>query len=101
MADAFVRWSQSNENGVFARGYMRKSGVQECIQRFETQASEVLKNTGADHVIYAVKHYGEQNSDGTSDLQEVRFYMVPLSDEEFHKRTSLIDNAVVYAVHKR
>lgn len=62
-------------------------------------ASKVLEETGADHVIYATKEYDE-----AEEVKEINLYMVPLSDEEFEKRTDLYckkSKGIIYAVHKR
>ena len=58
-------------------------------------ASEV--RGGADHVLYGVKEY---DSDG--NLDTVRFYLEPMSEQEFEDR--VVKNSAgmtVYAVHKR
>lgn len=102
--DAFVRWTQWNETGVFASGHIMKSEVEGQLQRFEKQAKQALEETGVDHVIYGAKVYSDcTDEDGNkrSVLTEVRFYMLTLDDEEFYKRTSAVKNEVIYALHKR
>ena len=61
-------------------------------------ASKVLEETGADHVIYATKEYDEAD-----EVKEIDLYMIPLSDEEFRKRTDAwqkINKGIIYATHK-
>ena len=101
MKNEFVRWTQWNELGVIASGYIRVSEIQMQIRRFEKKASKVLEETGADHVVYAVKHFSEAMPNEPSELQEVRFHMIPLDDKEFIKRTSALRNDLVYALHRR
>lgn len=48
------------------------------LQKFEAEAIKILKETGADHVLYGVKEY---DSDG--NLDTVRFYLEPMSEQEF------------------
>ena len=104
MADAFVRWTQWNEIGVFASGYILKSEVEGQLQRFEKQAKRVLEETEADHVIYGAKVYSnltDEDCDKRSALTEVRFYMLALNDEDFYRRTNAVRNEVIYALHRR
>lgn len=56
----------------------------------------MLKKTGVDHVVYGVKSYGD---DG--ELEEVRFYQKPMTDERFEKDVASKTGLVVYAVHAR
>lgn len=81
-------------------GRVRADAYPRCrreLQKFEAEAIKVLKETGADHVLYGVKEY---DSDG--DLDTVRFYLEPMSEQEFEDR--VVKNSAgmtVYAVHKR
>lgn len=67
-------------------------------------AHKVLKNTGADHVIYCTVEYDTDNIP-----VEVNFYMEPLTDADFYERTdAAVRDAIkkgntmfVGAVHKR
>lgn len=63
------------------------------------RALEILKETGADHVIYATKDYDEAD-----EVKEINLYMIPLSNEEFDKRTNnylKTNKGIIYAAHKR
>ena len=93
----WVRWRHWTESGLVAFGQMPIRDVGRELQKFEAEAIKVLKETGADHVLYGVKEY---DSDG--DLDTVRFYLEPLSEQEFEDR--VVKNSAgmtVYAVHKR
>ena len=93
----WVRWRHWTENGLVAVGQMPLRDVGRELQKFEAEALKILKETGADHVLYGVKEY---DSDG--DLDMVRFYLEPMSEQEFEDR--VVKNSAgmtVYAVHKR
>ena len=68
----WVRWRHWTESGLVAFGQMPIRDVGRELQKFEAEAIKVLKETGADHVLYGVKEY---DSDG--DLDTVRFYLEP------------------------
>lgn len=91
----WVPWTQWSRGGMVGAGQMTLKQVQENLQRFERKAREILSDTGADHVLYGVKYYGD---DGT--LEKVGFYLEAMDDERFHRDVSSISNATVYAVHK-
>ena len=91
----WVPWTQWSSGGMVGAGQMTLKEVQENLQRFERKAKEILSETGADHVLYGVKYYGD---DGT--LEKVGFYLEPMDDERFDRDVSSISNATVYAVHK-
>ena len=69
--------------------------IQKCIREFEKEAKKVLEETGADHVVYAVKYYDDDEA-----LEEIRFYMIPMADEEFRKDVAGKPGIRVYALHK-
>ena len=93
--DGWVRWTQWGDHGIIGFGQMPLKNVAQEIRRFGEQAAKVLKETGADHVVYAIKEYED---DG--DLYEVKFYMLAMSDEDFQKRVATLKGVTVYAVHK-
>ena len=74
------------------KGYKK---IQENLQRFEVEARKLLAETGADHVLYGRKLYDE---DG--ELEELRFYLMSMTDEEFEERVAPLKGQQVYAVHK-
>ena len=92
----WIRWTQWTEAGMVNFGQMPARDVEKCLQDFEHQAKEVLKETGADHVLYGVKGY-----DLDGDLNEVRFYMIAMDDERFQKEVASKAGVTVYALHKR
>lgn len=73
---------------------MRWRDIQLNLQKFEQEAQKLLKETGADHVVYGMKIYEDGH------LKEARFYLKPLSEEEFDLVASL-SGVMVYALHKR
>lgn len=93
--NSWVRWSQWTGEGMVNFGQMPVRDIAKYLQAFEMDAKEVLEKTGADHVLYGVKQY----EDGT--LTEVRFYMIPMNDEQFEKDVASKRGVVVFALHKR
>ncbi len=93
----WVRWTQWAPEGLADFGQMPILDVGKELQKFEREAAKILKETDADHVLYGVKEY-----DGDGDLEAVRFYLKPMSEQEFEDR--VVKNCTgmtVYAVHKR
>ena len=93
--NSLVRWSQWTGAGMVNFGQMPVRDIAKYLQAFEMDAKEVLEKTGADHVLYGVKQY----EDGT--LTEVRFYMIPMDDEQFERDVASKRGMVVFALHKR
>ena len=73
---------------------MRWRDIQLNLQKFEQEAQKLLKETGADHVVYGMKIYEDGH------LKEARFYLQPMNEEEFDRVASL-SGVMVYALHKR
>ena len=78
-------------------GQMSMKDINKTLREFNVEAIKILKETGADHVLYGIKFYGKSGE----HLEEVRFYMLPLSDEEFDRKFNISMNMIVYAVHRR
>lgn len=91
----WVRWSHWTDAGMVEFGQGPINKLEESIREFEKEAKKVLEDTGADHVVYAVKEYGKDD-----ELDEIRFYMIPMSDEEFQKDVASQPGLRVYALHK-
>lgn len=91
----WVRWSHWTDAGMVEFGQGPLNKLEESIREFEKEAKKVLEDTGADHVVYAVKEYGDDD-----ELDEIRFYMIPMSDEEFQKDVASKPGLRVYALHK-
>lgn len=91
-----VRWAAYGRYGRVGGGRMPASQVLPGIQKAEKKALKVLKETGADHVLYGMKIYDEEDR-----LQMVHFYMWPMQEEEFDKLATRSRNALVYALHRR
>lgn len=90
---SWVRWSQWDAGGMVAVGQMPVNEIQKNLQAFEKKAKEVLDKSGAAHVVYGVKEYSE---DGV--LEEVRFYLQPMDEQEFD-RVAGMRGMQVYALH--
>lgn len=92
----WVRWSHWTDAGMVEFGQGPLNKLTESIQQFELEAKKVLEETGADHVVYAVKYL-----DDNGELEEIRFYMIPMTEEEFEKEVANKPGIQVYALHKR
>lgn len=90
-----VRWSHWTDAGMVEFGQGPLNKLEESIREFEQEAKKVLEETGADHVVYAVKYYDDDEA-----LEEIRFYMIPMTDEEFQKDVAGKPGIRVYALHK-
>ena len=79
-------------------GVMFIEEIPKVLHNFEAVAKQVLKENGADHVIFASKKF---NKDTT--LRCINFYNPPieLSDEEFDERVKGAPDYQIYALHKR
>ena len=92
----WVRWSRWTDVGMVEMGQGPLNKLEESIQEFGQEAKKVLKETGADHVVYAVKDY-----DDDGGLDEIRFYMIAMDDEKFQKYVASKPGLQVYALHKK
>lgn len=96
----WVRWTQWDAGGMVGAGQMPLRRVQEHLRQFEAKAKKMLDETGADHVVYGVKHYKTDDGVLEDELEEVRFYLQPMDDERFERDVASMKNVIVYAVHK-
>ena len=94
--DSFVKYSWWPNGGLPEIGMMPRGSVQARLNEFEAEAHRLLKATGADHVLYAVKVF---NSPEAVHPMEVRFYEKPMSDEEFQRNVANKNDWQVYAAH--
>lgn len=91
----WVRWSYWPEFGPVEHGKMPRQKMQVNLQQFESEARKILAKTGADHVVYGRKLFNE-----AGELEELRFYLMPMTDERFERDVVPLKNQQVYAVHK-
>ena len=95
----WIRWFKHNESIYPEVGQMPLNDLERVLKEFGSEARKVLKETGADHVVYATKEYDEED-----EVKEVNFYMIPLDDAEFHRRVKSFQEttpkSMIYAVHK-
>lgn len=90
----WVKWYQYADQGMVNCGQMPLLDAHKNLREFSKYARELLEKTGADHVVYGMKVYGEKDR-----LEAVKFYMKPMSDEEFQKDVANLKNCVIYAAH--
>lgn len=93
--NGWVRWSQWTNEGMVNFGQMHLRDIPENLRKFAAQARAVLDETGADHVVYGLKVY-----DKDGDLEQVKFYMTPMTDKEFQEDVASLKGCVVYAMHR-
>lgn len=93
--DGWVKWSQWTDAGCTNFGQMRLEDVDKHLKEFGAEAKKMLDKIGADHILYGVKLYSDDD-----ELEEVKFYMLPMSDEEFEKDVANKRGIIVYAHHK-
>lgn len=96
MSNKYVKWTQWSKIGMTDYGEMPVKDVGLHIQKFERLAKAMLKDTGADHILYSIAFYDEQG-----DISKVSFYQLALTDEEYNQKTAAIENAKVYALHSK
>lgn len=96
MTKQYISWQRWSADGLLQYGQMSRKNVQSNLDIFRRKALEILQQTGADHVLYAVKHYNEDD-----ELNLVKFYLEPMDDERYDRDVASASGVVVYAVHKR
>ena len=96
MDNGRVRWYYWQNGWVVELGRMPIKQIDQNLRLFERAAAEILRETGADHVLYGLKKYDENG-----ELSEVRFYQEPMTDERFEKDVASMTDTVVYALHAR
>ena len=92
----WVKWKHFNQDGYVGKDYMLKSDVSAKIKEFEKIAANLLIETEADHVLYAIKYFDEY-----SNLDEVKFYELPMSDDEFEYHVARQVRVQVFALHRK
>lgn len=85
-------------DGVYCPGGLSLKEVAIQTEIYREFAVRILKDTGADHVLYCSKEY-----DSSGKIAVAKFYSgLVYSDEEFYKATSnLIGDYHIGAVHKK
>lgn len=94
--DTSVGWFQWDGGRIIAAGQMRRSEIAQELRKFELEAQKLLKETGADHVLYGAKWYDENGL-----VTKVSFYMEPMIEEQFEKDVTRLTGVQIYAVHSR
>lgn len=93
--DGWVRWFQWDNGCMINFGQMRVKEVDGHLREFAKEARKVMEETCADHVVYGMKLY-----DDDGDLEEVKFYMVPMNDSDFQSDVASLKGCVIYALHR-
>lgn len=92
----WIPWSFWPKVGEVERGRAPYQKVMDLLRQYETEAKKLLDTSGAEHVLYGRKLYNEEG-----DLKEVRFYLLPMSDERFERDVVPLANQIIYALHSR
>ena len=69
----WIKWFQYENGKLINFGQMPIMDVAKHLNKFERQASKVLKETNSDHVVYGLKIYDENGS-----LECIKFYMIAM-----------------------
>ena len=64
----WIRWFKHNESIYPEVGQMPLKDLESVLKEFGSEARKVLKETGADHVIYATKEYDEEDVQRVASL---------------------------------
>lgn len=99
-----IGWKMDVKNGRGVRGEATAGELHGVLRRFAKIATAKMKKTDADHVLYGIKTYDKNGS-----ICGVRFFMDPMSDEdyermtdeEFSKAAKRSGSVLIYAVHSR
>lgn len=92
---SLVRYCDIGRSGRLTYGYIDAAEMQKKLQRDGQEAKRLMKETGAAHVVYGMKHYEE-----TGALESVSFCMVPMREGAFRKTADQAHDCMVYAVHR-
>ena len=91
-----ITYTDTTGNGHFERGMMPYDHIPQAIATRATLAKKEMQLRNPDHVLYGMKCF-----DSLGALEEVRFYMMSLTDDQFAKLVKPLKNTMVYAVHKQ
>lgn len=91
-----VTCSLRDTTGCRTRSKVRLADIPKILQSFEREAAALMKETGADHVLYGCKIY-----DADDSLVAVQLYNEPMDDETFDRVTGKAGGVLIYALHNR
>ncbi len=91
----YVRWSQWDGNGCVNFGQMKLKDVDKNLAEFSKEARKFLEESGADHILYGAKLF-----DDSGELEEVKFYMTAMTDEQFESEAANKKGVMIYAHHR-
>ncbi len=92
-----VRLIEFNSKGNFiCRKHILRSEALDVIQRHEKDAMQLLRKSGAAHVLYGIKVYNRRG-----ELVSVQLMNEAMDDKEFYTLTRRMRGALIYALHKR
>lgn len=93
MREGWVYFTEWSKAGMMDYGEIRSEDLDRYINAFKVEAEDVLEETGADYVLYAVKHFE------SGKLSEIRFYEEPMTKERFGEVREMKD-VEIFAVSK-
>ena len=94
-----VRWSQWDGAELVMVGQLYMDQIKKQLAAYEARAKQVVERSGFDYIVYGLKVYNP-NSDLT-ELVEVRFCSIGMSNEEYKTYVEERPNMVVLAAHKK
>ena len=93
----WIKWVRYFDGDVVGRGQMPLSDVNNTLVEWGKVASDELKETGVDHIVYGMKCYNVDN-----ELEELHLYdKCYMDDYKFDRVMKNVVMATVYAVHKK
>lgn len=92
-----IKWEKWNDNyphgKPIAFGKCSKKEIDNLIRSYGMQAKNLMETKHADHVLYAIKHFGFMKN-------KVQLFLQPMKNDEFNDLFAYQEkNTQVYAVH--
>lgn len=100
MNDKKIRWTLWEGATATRSGKDTLDIINGYLGALEKKAAEVLKQTGADHVVYGIKHYRDDGKGGEK-VYYFNLYMRPMMDKDFEEKVVPMKDVYIYALHKR
>nr|WP_295279979.1 hypothetical protein [uncultured Blautia sp.] len=82
------------DHRIIGRCVSSIKAAQEILVERGKRAAKLLRETGAQHVLYGCKIYSGDT------LVAVQLYMIPMDDAEFERVTGKANQVIVYAIHR-
>lgn len=92
-----VRYMNHYPNGMTKVSVIPVKNISRIVVDMTTEAYKVLRESGADHIMFARKVLKENG-----EIESFRTYQyLQMTDKEFDERIACLDDSIVYAVHKQ